>query len=78
MPPLTLMEGTAGHMELNVLLSSGGSPIFAYILKFSIRIQHVENPIAPILQEGIEAPGDIGLAHCHPAPSRDRKWTDNT
>lgn len=78
MPPLALMEGTVGHMGLNALLSPGGSPIFAYMLKFSIRIWHVGNPTAPILQEAIEAPGDIGLAHCHPAHSRGRKWTDNT
>lgn len=78
MPPLTVMEGTLGHRGLNALLFPGGSPIFASRLKFSIEIQHMGNAIAPVLQEDIEAPGGIGLAHCHLARSRGRKWTDNT
>ena len=53
-------------------------PNFCMHVKFSIRIQHMGNPTAPIFQEDIEAAGDTGLAHCHPAHSRGRKWTDNT
>lgn len=36
MPPLALLRGTVGHMGLNALLSPGGSPVFTYVVKFSI------------------------------------------